>query len=110
MVLTSMQGNFGKVYAAKLGNTKVVVKEIKDQEYMAAVEKESKMLEGLRHPFIVSYLGVHVHEGKKYLLFEYMDKGSLQQYLRENLDVTDSELIHMALDAAKVRENTRVKD
>lgn len=57
-------------------------------------------------PDIVSFLRLYVdQQGKKYMLFEYMPRGSLLNFLRQETDkLTPVELITMAIGAAKGME------
>ena len=90
------QGNFGVVFQAKIEGlldcekeTEVAVKTLKDDEdhFTEALQDfvhEAKLMFGFDHKNIVKILGVCLEEMPYYLVFEYMDKGDLAQFLRSN--------------------------
>ena len=87
------QGNFGVVFYAKAEGilddekvTEVAVKTLKEEEHCSeALEdfvREAKLMFSFDHHNIVKILGVCTEEVPYYLVFEYMDKGDLAQFLR----------------------------
>ena len=88
------QGNFGIVFHAKAEGvledekmTEVAVKTMKDEGSTEGLEdfiREAKLMFGFDHQNIVKIFGVSVDELPYYLIFEYMDKGDLAQFLRSN--------------------------
>ncbi len=87
------QGNFGIVFYAKAEGiisddekvTEVAVKTLKDDEHsVEAMEdfvREAKLMFSFDHPNIVKILGVCIEDMPCYLVFEYMDRGDLAQFL-----------------------------
>jgi serine/threonine protein kinase len=89
------QGNFGVVFYAKAEGvfegekeTEVAVKTLKEEEHCSeALEdfvREAKLMFSFDHQNIVKILGVCTEEMPFYLIFEYMDKGDLAQFLRSS--------------------------
>lgn len=87
------QGNFGIVFHAKAQSleedgkeTEVAVKTLKEEDYSSEVVedfvREAKLMFSFDHPNIVKILGVCLEDMPYYLIFEYMDKGDLAQFLR----------------------------
>ena len=86
------QGNFGVVFYAKAEGlvkdekeTEVAVKTLKEETCKEALDdfvREAKLMFSFNHPNIVKIFGVCVDEMPFYLIFEYMDKGDLNQFLR----------------------------
>ena len=84
------QGGMGVVYAAedvrapgRIVALKVVswVGESKHDDPLRRFVREAKILEKLRHPNIVSFLEVGLHEGKTYFAMELLDGMPLTAYL-----------------------------
>lgn len=85
------------------GITQVALKKLKNEEQIKEFEKEVSILRQLAHKNIVQYFGLFVDEKEeKYMVTEYMNKGSAQQHLQsqygQSLGVLG--LIVMARDAA----------
>ena len=88
------QGNFGVVFYAKAEGlvedekeTEVAVKTLKEDTSGQAVDdfvREAKLMFSFDHPNIVKIFGVSMEDMPYYLIFEYMDKGDLTQFLRSN--------------------------
>ena len=86
------QGAFGRVFKAKAPNlskpgeeTLVAVKMLKEDasdDLQADFEREASLMAEFNHPNIVKFLGVCAIGKPMCLLFEYMDKGDLNDYLR----------------------------
>lgn len=89
------QGNFGVVFYARAEGAfedqkemEVAVKTLKEEEQCEeALEdfvREAKLMFSFDHENIVKILGVCTEEMPYYLIFEYMDKGDLAQFLRSS--------------------------
>ena len=88
------QGNFGVVFYAKLEgvvedqkSVEVAVKTLKEEHSADGLDdfvREAKLMFSFDHQNIVKILGVCVDDMPYYLIFEYMDKGDLAQFLRAN--------------------------
>ena len=79
------EGGFGVVYKVryKLDNRIYAIKKIKELEenLRPYLEREIKLLTELKHHHIIKYYGCIVDKQQYYLLFEYMENGSLTKYL-----------------------------
>ncbi len=88
------QGFFGMVFKGKLRgmegssepDTHVAVKTLKEDtnDGIEAFVNEAKLMFGFDHENIVKILAVSMTQAPYYLVFEYMDKGDLAKFLREN--------------------------
>lgn len=88
------QGNFGVVFYAKAEGllkdekeTEVAVKTLKEEtsnEALSDFVREAKLMFSFKHQNIVKIFGVAMESVPYYLVFEYMDKGDLTQFLRTN--------------------------
>lgn len=86
------QGAFGRVFKAKAANivkgedfTLVAVKMLKDdasEDLMQDFEREASLMADFNHPNVVKLLGVCAIGKPMCLLFEYMTKGDLNEFLR----------------------------
>jgi len=97
------EGHFGEVSLGKWNETiDVALKQLKSAEYFEEFVKEVSMLQSLNHPNIVRFYGIHSSlDGKKYLVMEYIRKGSLDVVLQmERGNLTRTELLSFAKDAA----------
>ena len=76
-------GGYGSVYRAELptGNVVAVKKlhgsEIEEPAYLTSFENEVQMLEGIRHRNIVKLHGYCLHNRCMFLIYTYMERGSL---------------------------------
>ena len=86
------KGNFGSVYlvTSKLTNKLYAMKEIltskyKSQDEVNQVQKEIKLLENLRHPHVITYFNSFKENGNIYIVIEYINGGSLEELLIDNI-------------------------
>ncbi|BDA51290.1 probable serine/threonine-protein kinase DDB_G0281745 at C-terminar half [Coccomyxa sp. Obi] len=80
------EGTFGKVYKAKWNGTPVAVKVLKDNSdsQRAAFVREANMLQALRHPNIVCYMGCAITDHNEMLLvLEFMGGGDLAKAMKK---------------------------
>jgi len=64
--------------------------------------KEAATLAKLSHPNIVLFMGVHKSkDGDQYMVFEYVAGGNVLDYLVEHEDVTNDDLLDIAICAAR---------
>ncbi|RAL48294.1 hypothetical protein DM860_005718 [Cuscuta australis] len=88
-------GGYGSVYKAKLPSGKVVaVKklhhyEAEEPEFDRSFKNEAKMLTEIRHRNIVKLHGFCLHRRSMFLIYEYMDKGSLFYVLRNDVEAVE---------------------
>jgi len=77
------RGSFGEVFAGRYCNAKVAVKRLFYQEMTQEVinefKEEVRMLSSMRHPNIVQLLGVCTKTKTPYIIYEYMNGGSLSK-------------------------------
>lgn len=86
------QGAFGRVFKARAPNltkgedsTLIAVKMLKEdasEDLQTDFEREASLMAEFNHPNIVKFLGVCAIGKPMCLLFEYMGKGDLNEYLR----------------------------
>ena len=86
------KGHFGSVFlvTSKLTNKLYAMKEIQaskysSQEELNQVEKEIKLLENLRHPHVITYFNSFKEKGNIYIIIEYINGGSLEELLIQNI-------------------------
>ena len=107
------EGGFGSVYLAKWNvSTDVAVKsfhqnsENTDEEEF---EKEVALLVNLRNPHIVSFYGICITETKKFMVVEYMDKGSLDKIIYESKcgreNISFKQKLRILIDVARYVSN-----
>jgi len=87
------EGHFGSVKLIKsnLTNKLFAMKEIKSSCYQSekqrqSVEKEIKLLENLHRPNVITYLNSFRENGNFYIIIEYINGGSLEDLLIENIE------------------------
>ncbi|XP_076354950.1 inactive tyrosine-protein kinase transmembrane receptor ROR1-like isoform X2 [Tachypleus tridentatus] len=93
------EGAFGKVYRGELigihgpgSVTLVAIKSLKENatfKMQQDFRREAEMMSGLHHPNIVCLLGVCFQEEPLSMLFEYMTRGDLHEYLISRSPRTD---------------------
>ena len=94
-------GQYGEVYEAvwKKYNKAVAVKTLRE-DTMALKEflEEAAIMKEMRHPNLISLLGVCTREPPFYIVTEFMKHGNLLDYLRriENKKLTGVTLMHIA--------------
>lgn len=82
------EGAFGKVYKGEISHTgkTVAIKTLKQYDgpnnvLISEFEREARLLADLKHPHVVSLIGVSVQQQPWCMLFEYMTQGDLHQLL-----------------------------
>ncbi len=80
-----------------MGSTDVALKELKDPQLLKEFSQEVAILKNLNHPNIVKYYGIYVaSEGYRYIVMEYVSKGSLRSLVIEKKrDLRDRDLLKM---------------
>ncbi len=71
-----------------------------DAETIAAFEREATVIAGLQHPNIVGVYDTGVHEGRRYLVMEYVHGYSLRQMLESQGRLTEAEAIRYGVQIA----------
>ncbi|KAL7149813.1 hypothetical protein ABFS83_05G066000 [Erythranthe nasuta] len=88
-------GGYGSVYRAQLPTGKVVaVKKLhrfegENPTFDACFRNEAKVLSGIRHRNIVKLFGFCLHKRSMFLIYEYMEMGSLFYVLRDSNEAVD---------------------
>lgn len=90
-------GNFGSVYKGIWNEkTLVALKKLNSSENIQQFLSEAKMLQQLRHPNIVQFFGIFLHDDlKPILVMEFMEKGSLLDLLQTEGDTLSPEQLQM---------------
>mmetsp|Transcript_15855 Transcript_15855/g.22078 ORF Transcript_15855/g.22078 Transcript_15855/m.22078 type:complete len:744 (-) Transcript_15855:72-2303(-) len=97
------RGSFGKVYKGSYLGVDVAIKQIirhNDPAYIKYVEREISVLKGIRHPFIVGFCGVCLHESGLYIVTEFVDGGDVRSIMKKQI-LPWSKRIQIAHDLAK---------
>ncbi|ESO05209.1 hypothetical protein HELRODRAFT_111211 [Helobdella robusta] len=79
------QGGFAKVYKGTWMNQEVAVKEFRDNQTENSIKHEARMFWLLRHPNIISLLGVCNKPPNYFLVMDYAKGGPLSKILRDNM-------------------------
>ncbi|PRP78612.1 potassium transporter [Planoprotostelium fungivorum] len=98
------KGHFGEVYKGEWNETTVALKGLKNlnPEMETKWREEIHLLRRLNHPNVVRLLGVTHYNNQFLMVLEYVDKGSLDEYLKKSQkDLTDNHLIEMCFDIVK---------
>ncbi|KAL6325352.1 hypothetical protein AAG906_023197 [Vitis piasezkii] len=92
-------GGYGSVYRAQLPSGKVVALkklhgwEREDSTYLKSFENEVQMLTRIRHRNIVKLHGFCLHKRCMFLVYKYMEKGSLYCMLRDEVEAVELDWI-----------------
>ncbi|ETN83959.1 SH2 domain protein, partial [Necator americanus] len=113
IVKTVGRGAYGEVKMAELlkrnGRTDTVAVKTLTQKTEQAISpklikeilKEARIMRRLRHPNIVSFLGVVLIDHPLYIILEYVEGGALDSYLKKNKSkITNEERLEVALGVA----------
>lgn len=89
------KGHFGEVWKGTWEGTTVAAKKYFE---LSLNLKEADILKKVRHPNIINYLGIYKDlEGTKWMITEYMDKGSLDKLLQtEKNSITLVDLLNIS--------------
>ncbi|KAL7644489.1 UNVERIFIED_CONTAM: hypothetical protein RMT77_005321 [Armadillidium vulgare] len=87
------EGAFGKVYLGIMKDTErksvyVAIKTMKSLgiEAQREIKREAEMMNKLKHDKIITFFGLSQENGTLFMLFEYMELGDLNHYLRLHND------------------------
>ncbi|KAJ9683645.1 hypothetical protein PVL29_019286 [Vitis rotundifolia] len=92
-------GGYGSVYKAQLPSGKVVALkklhgwEREDPTYLKSFENEIQMLSRIQHRNIVKLHGFCLHNRCMFLVYKYMEKGSLYCMLRDEVEAVELDWI-----------------
>jgi serine/threonine protein kinase len=93
-------GNFGIVFLGEWnGTTQVACKTIKRKVGNESIEDEARILQSLKHPNIVTYFGLYNDSDYTYMVTEYLPKGSLLDFIRNNFPPEEN-LITLSISAS----------
>ncbi|KAM7489837.1 hypothetical protein LguiB_027321 [Lonicera macranthoides] len=88
-------GGYGSVYRAQLPSGKVVALkklhrfEAEEPAFDKSFKNEVKVLSNIRHKNIVKLYGFCLHNRSMFLVYEYMEKGSLFYALRDDVEAVE---------------------
>ena len=92
-------GTFGKVYHGTWLCTDVAIKQIRrGATVKESIEREAKIHSLLRHPNIVTFMGMSIKKNDVLLITEFVDGKTLQEYIE------DEEHVNEAVKSAIVRD------
>jgi len=105
------RGGMGVVYLARdsgLGRS-VAIKAVPaewqhDAERMGRFEREARLLASMNHPSIASVYGLQEHEGRKYLVMEFVEGRSLADIVRDDSAVPVDEALALGAQVAGAME------
>ncbi|GLU01934.1 hypothetical protein SLE2022_192110 [Rubroshorea leprosula] len=92
-------GGYGSVYKARLPNGKVVAlkklhgREAEEPVFDKSFKNEVKMLTEIRHKNIIKLHGYCLHRRCMFLIYEYMERGSLFCVLRNDVEAVEFDWI-----------------
>src|SRR5438874_2425509 len=100
------QGGMGDVYLGQdlLTQEPVAIKHIRaeicadDPTLLQRFEREGIALRQLNHPNVVKLLAAIQHENNHYLVMEYVNGGSLANYLEQHSKLSIDQTLQIALD------------
>ncbi|KAL8471802.1 hypothetical protein ACS0TY_029144 [Phlomoides rotata] len=100
------KGGFGRLYKGVIdGATSVAIKRLSSSSNQGVHEfvNEIKILSKLRHLHLISLIGYCYEKGEKFLVYDYMARGSLRDHLydSENSPLTWKQRLQICLGAAK---------
>ncbi|XWS47490.1 hypothetical protein CRYUN_Cryun14cG0156800 [Craigia yunnanensis] len=76
------EGIFSKVYRGTIDDgTMVAVKRCESRSFMSESRNEVQLLCQLRHPHLVSLIGICLEQNEMFIVFEYMRRGALNAFL-----------------------------
>ncbi len=65
------------------------------------MDKEIEILSSLEHQNVVKFIGLKKYKGEDYMVMEFMNGGSLLEYIRKNeLLLTENDLFNMSIQIA----------
>ena len=90
------EGSFGKVFKAREISTGKIIAVKKmpinhSEKKYSNIIKEINLLKNLDHPNIVKYYDYFEEEDFIYLMMEYLEGGTLKQYINNKSDITEDE-------------------
>ena len=110
------EGGMSIVYLAEHASdgTRVVVKELKEQhrfntQVVERFRREATILQELPHEHLARVFDVLSHEGKEYIIQEYLAGGSLADLLREGTPYKEEQAIRWCCDALQAMDYAHQK-
>lgn len=100
------RGSFGDIYLALWKSTEVAVKKIPykslDDETIRELSNEARIMNSIRHPHVLSLMGISPYPPEVCIIMEYMSHGSLFEVIKDKKIPLSWELKkRIASDAAK---------
>lgn len=93
-------GSYGTIYHGEWRSQEVAIKVLKKDRNPAEFQKECAMLQELRCPYIVEFIGYCMFPSKYSLVTEFMSLGNLTKYIYDD-KISNSYRLHVAFDIAK---------
>ena len=97
-------GQFGKVFKADYLGTIVAVKQcfkIEGMDFKKYLEREVSLLQTLRHPNIIQFLGVYTDLENTFIVTEFLSGGNLSSYIKDNPAADWHTRISFSIDASR---------
>eukprot|EP01119_Soliformovum_irregulare_P002202 TRINITY_DN1246_c0_g2_i1.p1 TRINITY_DN1246_c0_g2~~TRINITY_DN1246_c0_g2_i1.p1 ORF type:complete len:844 (+),score=234.65 TRINITY_DN1246_c0_g2_i1:364-2532(+) len=95
------EGKFGEVYRGIWEKTTpVALKKLRADDCKQDFDREMKFLSNFAHRNIVQFLGIFVENSNRYIVTEFLELGSLDNFLYGNSQLEARQLLSMARDAA----------
>ncbi|XP_012686008.1 tyrosine-protein kinase ITK/TSK isoform X2 [Clupea harengus] len=103
LVLEVGSGQFGLVWQGEWRDLKVAVKMVREGAMSEEeFKEEAQVMKKLSHPKLVQLLGVCLHRSPSFLVFEFMEGGCLNNYLRCHRGALSQDtLLGMCLDVSE---------
>eukprot|EP00835_Amoeboradix_gromovi_P006553 NODE_794_length_4196_cov_0.103246.p2 type:complete len:178 gc:universal NODE_794_length_4196_cov_0.103246:1928-2461(+) len=97
-------GQFGKVFKAEYLGTVVAVKEcykIDGMDFKKYLDREVTLLQTMRHPNIIQFLGVYESDGNTFIVTEFLSGGNLSSYIKEHGPADWNTRISFSIDTSR---------
>ncbi|EAL43584.1 protein kinase domain containing protein [Entamoeba histolytica] len=110
------EGTFGVVYKGTWRSVDVAVKQLKTQgvsdvdKLVTMFTREAELLEKIRCPYIVSFIGCVTNKEHLCLLTEFCPLGSLRKILKKREDLNEQVKIRICQDISKGMEYLHIND
>ena len=97
-------GQFGRVFKADFLGTLVAVKEcykLDGMDFKKYLEREVSLLQTLRHPNIIQFMGVYIKNENTFIVTEFLDGGNLSSFIKNNEASDWNTRISFSIDTAR---------
>ncbi|KAH8829007.1 kinase-like domain-containing protein [Flagelloscypha sp. PMI_526] len=93
------KGGFGKVYQGVWNHCPVALKVLQEDKVVpreAAIKREIRIWEKLRHPNLLQFLGANVLDDPPFIVMPYMQHGNAMDYLQSHPDINRTRILLQA--------------